>query len=69
MPPYAPELNPDEYLNRDLKTATRSGPIAKMPLRCLGRYVPAWSALRRYRHVCGRISAMSMFAALGKFSI
>lgn len=29
LPPYAPELNPDEYLNRDLKTTIRSGPIAK----------------------------------------
>ena len=29
LPPYAPELNPDEYLNRDLKTSIRSGPIAK----------------------------------------
>lgn len=29
LPPYAPELNPDEYLNRDLKTAIRSGAISK----------------------------------------
>lgn len=29
LPPYAPELNPDEYLNRDLKTTIRSGSIAK----------------------------------------
>ena len=29
LPPYAPEHNPDEYLNRDLKTSIRSGPIAK----------------------------------------
>lgn len=29
LPPYAPELNPDEYLNRDLKTSIRSGPIAR----------------------------------------
>ena len=29
LPPYAPELNPDEYLNRDLQTTIRSGPIAK----------------------------------------
>ncbi len=28
LPPYAPELNPDEYLNRDLKTTIRSGPMA-----------------------------------------
>jgi len=29
LPPYAPELNPDEYLNRDLKTSIRSGPVAR----------------------------------------
>jgi transposase len=29
LPPYAPESNPDEYLNRDFKTALRSGPVAK----------------------------------------
>jgi transposase len=29
LPPYAPEHNPDEYLNRDLKTTLRSGPIAR----------------------------------------
>lgn len=28
LPPYAPESNPDEYLNRDFKTALRSGPIS-----------------------------------------
>ena len=29
LPPYAPEHNPDKYLNRALKTSIRSGPIAK----------------------------------------
>lgn len=29
LPPYAPESNPDEYLNRDFKTALRSGPVSK----------------------------------------
>jgi len=29
LPAYSPELNPDEYLNRDLKTTIRSGPIAR----------------------------------------
>ena len=37
LPPYAPELNPDEYLNRDLKTAIRSGPIAKNATALLGK--------------------------------
>ena len=29
LPPYAPESNPDEYLNRDFKTALRSGPVSR----------------------------------------
>jgi transposase len=29
LPPYAPESNPDEYLNRDFKTALRSGPVSQ----------------------------------------
>lgn len=28
LPPYAPEFNPDEDLNRHFKTALRSGPIS-----------------------------------------
>jgi transposase len=24
LPPYSPEINPDEYLNRDLKTMLRA---------------------------------------------
>ncbi|MGY6275272.1 IS630 family transposase [Methylomonas sp. MgM2] len=29
LPPYSPESNPDEYLNRDFKTALRSGPVSR----------------------------------------
>jgi hypothetical protein len=29
LPPYAPESNPDDYLNRDFKTALRSGPVSQ----------------------------------------
>jgi len=28
LPPYAPEFNPDEYLNRHFKTALRTGPVS-----------------------------------------
>jgi len=28
LPPHAPESNPDEYLNRDFKTALRTGPVS-----------------------------------------
>ena len=37
LPPYAPELNPDEHLNRDLKTTIRSGPITKTTAALLGK--------------------------------
>ena len=29
LPPYAPESNPDEYLNRDFKTALRTGAVSR----------------------------------------
>ena len=29
LPPYAPESNPDEYLNRDFKTALRSSAVSR----------------------------------------
>lgn len=48
LPPYAPELNPDEYLNRDLKTTIRSGPIAKT----------ATALLEKARACMERIAAM-----------
>jgi DDE superfamily endonuclease len=28
LPPYAPESNPDEYLNRHFKTALRTGAVS-----------------------------------------
>ena len=48
LPPYAPELNPDEYLNRDLKTSIRSGPIART----------AKALLEKAKHCMQRIAAM-----------
>ena len=48
LPPYAPELNPDEYLNRDLKTTIRSGPIART----------AAALLQKARTCMERIAAM-----------
>ncbi len=48
LPPYAPELNLDEYLTRDLKTSIRSGPIARTA-----------TALRERARICmERIAAM-----------
>ncbi|ATE62493.1 IS630 family transposase [Thauera sinica] len=48
LPPYAPELNPDEYLNRDLKTTIRTGSIAKT----------ATALLEKARTCMERIAAM-----------
>ena len=48
LPSYSPELNPDEYLNRDLKTAIRSGPIART----------ATALIAKARNVMERIAAM-----------
>jgi hypothetical protein len=28
LPPYAPQANPDEYLNRNFKSALRLGPVS-----------------------------------------
>ncbi|MCB1887158.1 MAG: transposase, partial [Rhodocyclaceae bacterium] len=48
LPFYSPELNPDEYLNRDLKTAIRSGPIART----------ATALIAKARNAMERIAAM-----------
>jgi transposase len=37
LPPYAPESNPDEYLNRHFKTALRSGPVSHDKQSLLGK--------------------------------
>lgn len=55
LPPYAPEHNPDEYLNRDLKTTLRSGPIARTAhaltekaKRCMERIAALPERVRSY---------------------
>ncbi len=37
LPPYSPEINPDEYLNRDLKTTLRLGSRSKTKGALLGK--------------------------------
>lgn len=55
LPPYAPGHNPDEYLNRDLKTTLRSGPIActaqaltEKAKRCMQRIAALPQRVRSY---------------------
>lgn len=45
LPPYAPESNPDEYLNRDFKTALRSGPVSTNHVTLLDKANAFMSAL------------------------
>jgi len=69
LPPYPPELNPDEYLNRDLKTTIRSGPIAKTATALIER---ARSCMERIATMPERvrgISSVSTFAMRSKSSI
>jgi len=61
-----PELDPDEYLNRDLKTTIRSGPIAKTAAALLEK-ARTWMA--RIAAIHGRISAMSTVGTRGKLAI
>lgn len=46
LPPYAPEANPDEYLNRDFKTALRSGPVSHNKASLLDKAMTFMAALR-----------------------
>jgi transposase len=55
LPPYSPEANPDELLNRDLKTELRSRPAAKdahtlkaMALAFMHKLVSLPERVRRY---------------------
>ena len=47
LPPYAPVLNPDEYLNRDLKTTIRSGPSAKRATALIEKARPCMKRIAR----------------------
>ncbi len=65
LPPYATESSPDEYLNRDFKTALRSGPVAKTveelkskAQRFMQRLQQAPEHVRSdFRHPCARYAA------------
>lgn len=60
LPPYAPEANPDEHLNRDFKTALRSGPESHDRASLLEKAMAFMAALRHlpervrayFRHPC-----------------
>jgi transposase len=46
LPPYAPESNPDEYLNRHFKTALRTGPVSHDRQSLLDKAMAFMQALR-----------------------
>ncbi len=46
LPPYAPESNPDEYLNRDFKTALRTGPMSTDKTSLLEKAMAFMNGLR-----------------------
>lgn len=45
LPPYAPESNPDEYLNRHFKTALRTGPVSQDKQSLLDKAIRFMQAL------------------------
>lgn len=47
LPPYAPESNPDEYLNRDFKTALRTGPVSNNADELLAKAEPFMNRIAR----------------------
>lgn len=63
LPPYEPEFNPDEYVNDTLRADCKDSD------RFLRNRVPAWSELLPCWVGYARISAMSKFSTLNKFSI
>lgn len=54
LPPYAPESNPDEYLNRDFKTALRTGPVSHNTDELLEK---AMSFMKRIASLPGHVMA------------
>ena len=50
LPPYAPESNPDEYLNRDFKTALRIGAVSTDKISLLEKARVFMQGLRQMPH-------------------
>lgn len=50
LPPYAPESNPDEYLNRDFKTALRTGAVSHDKTSLLEKATAFMQHLRQVPH-------------------
>ncbi len=53
LPSYSPELNPDEYLNCDLKSAVHSGPVARTRSQLKAK---ALSHFRKLQKLPGRVA-------------
>ena len=50
LPPYAPESNPDEYLNRDFKTALRTGAVSTDKNSLIAKATAFMDRLRQMPH-------------------
>ncbi len=50
LPPYAPETNPDEYLNRDFRTALRTGAVSLDKATLLEKATDFMHQLRQMPH-------------------
>ena len=50
LPPYAPESNPDEYLNRDFKTALRVGTVSTEKNSLIAKATAFMERLRQMPH-------------------
>lgn len=62
LPQYSPEINPNEYQNRDFKTELRSSDrAATKKRRCCTRRPPPWSACSRIRNGSWPISRIRLF--------
>jgi transposase len=65
LPPYASELNPDEYLKREVKATIRSGPIAKTAAALLKK---ARTCMERIAAMPGRVRSYFSHEHLGTLS-
>jgi DDE superfamily endonuclease len=64
LPPYSPEINPDEYLNRDFKTVLRISDQAPSKKALLQKATTFWNSSAKCRSVSWHISNMRRFNML-----
>ncbi|MGI2325135.1 MULTISPECIES: IS630 family transposase [Methylococcus] len=60
LPPYSPEINPDEYLNRDFKTELRSSDRATSKKCCFKRRTDSWNSSEKRQNGLGLTSIIRL---------